>query len=197
MRGSARTCVLVPMKDFGRAKSRLRGHLDDASRAQLARSMFERVLIAAGSCELVHATYVITDGPEVALQARVRGAQVLQDPAPALPGLGALLDWGLAQLHARGAGRVLVLMADLPGLQPTDVRALCVLLDRFDAVAAPDGRGRSTNALGLRLPYDAATAFGDPDSFTEHLRRSRALGLSVCEHASPGLAHDVDVAADL
>jgi len=195
--GAAGTCVLVPMKDFARAKSRLRGHLEDAARAELARNMFERVLAAACGCELVQSTYVITDGLDVARRARARGAQVLTDPTPALPGLGALLDWGLAQLRARGALRALVLMGDLPGLEPSDVRSLCALLDRYHVVAVPDGRGRSTNALGVRLPYQAATAFGDPDSYTEHLRRSRALGLAVCEHASPGLAHDVDLVADL
>lgn len=191
------TCVLVPMKDFARAKSRLRGHMSDLDRAQLARGMFERVLDAARGCELIHATYVITDAPEVARQARAHGAEVLRDPAPALPDLGALLDWGLGELRGRGASRALVLMADLPGVRPADVRDLCGLLDRYDAVAARDDRGRSTNALGVHLPYAAATAFGDPDSYAEHLRRTRALGLSLCEHASPGLAHDVDLFSDL
>jgi len=193
----ARTCVLIPMKAFGRAKSRLRGHLDDAARHALARSMFERVLSAARGCGRVHATYVITDGHDVAQLASRHGAEVLQDPEPALPSLGALLDWGLTQLCARGETRALVLMADLPNVQSEDVQALCIGLDAHAVVAAVDRRGHCTNALGVQLPYDTATAFGHPESYAEHRQRTHALGLSLCELVRPGLAHDVDVAADL
>jgi 2-phospho-L-lactate guanylyltransferase len=194
---AARTCVLVPMKPFGRAKSRLRGHLDDAARSDLARRMFESVLTAARNCDLVHATYVITTGTEVAKVARALGAEVLQDPEPALPGLGALLDWGIGHIHAQAATRALVLMADLPALEAADVCELCALLDDFDVVAAPDRHERSTNALALRLPYGAATAFGHPDSYAAHRAQAQALGLSVCELRRPRLAHDLDVAADM
>lgn len=191
------TCVLVPMKQFARAKSRLRSSLDDLARAALARRMFERVLCAARACEHVHASFVLTDGSEVAELARQLGAEVLRDPVPALPELGPLLDWGLAQVHAHGATRALVLMADLPALESSDVSELCALLDRYEVVAAPDRRERSTNALALRLPYALATAFGHPDSYDAHRVQAQQQGLSLYELRNPRLAHDVDIAADL
>ena len=193
----ARTCVLVPMKAFDRAKSRLRDHLDDVARSSLARSMFERVLSEVRACERVHGTYVITDSAQVAQVARALGAQVLADPVPTLPSLGSLIDWALGQVRAPAATRAVVLMADLPAVQSADVLELCTLLDHYDMVAAPDRRGRSTNALALHLPSAAKTAFGHPDSYAVHRTQAQALGLSLYELRSPRLAHDLDLAADL
>ena len=159
--------------------------------------MFERVLTEVRACERVQSTVVVTDGAEVAQVARALGADVLTDPVPTLPGLGPLIDWGLGQLHAQAHTRAVVLMADLPTMEFTDVLALCTLLDHYDVVAAPDRRGRSTNALALHLPHPAKTAFGHPDSYTAHRAQAQALGLTLFELRSPRLAHDLDVAADL
>jgi 2-phospho-L-lactate guanylyltransferase (CobY/MobA/RfbA family) len=108
-----------------------------------------------------------------------------------------LIDWGLAQLASRGATRALVLMGDLPRVTQDDVQALCVALATHQVVAAADRHGRSTNALGLHLPFPAATAFGDPESYARHLATVRQHGWCVSEIANPRLAYDMDHPDDI
>jgi 2-phospho-L-lactate guanylyltransferase len=196
------TCVLIPMKRFVLAKTRLRARRDPAERAKLGRAMFERVLHAANG----HETWVLTNGDDVAQLARQLGSHVLEDPPPPLTAaegtptttaLGSLVDWGLRELAARGVRRALVLMADLPLIEPEDVAQLSAALEGADLAATSDRRGHSTNALALRLPFAARTAFGDPRSYALHLRRARALGLRALEVPNERIAHDVDIPDDL
>lgn len=189
--------VLVPMKTFGAAKTRLRAQLESAAREAFARASFEAVLAAATSCELITRVYVLTNGDDVAAVATSAGAEVLRDPLPLSGSLGPLLDWGLDTLAARGATRALILMADLPQLTGADVHALALALQTHDCVAAPDRHGHSTNALGLRVLPPAATAFGHPESYAQHLALARARGWSTHEFRGLRVAHDVDTPEDL
>lgn len=191
------THVLVPMKRFGAAKSRLRGQLDDAARTHLARHAFTRVLFAAHSCTLVESVHVVTDGDDVAAVARAAGARVLRDPRGLSGDLGKLLDWGIAVLGERGASQALVLMADLPALAASDVYDLCAAMLTHPFVVAPDRHGQSTNALGLHLPFPGRTAFGHPQSYAQHISLARAMRLQIRELSNSHIGHDVDVPADL
>jgi 2-phospho-L-lactate guanylyltransferase len=193
--------VVIPMKSFRDAKSRLRDRLSDAERCGLARAMFERVLSAARQCSAEAQTLVLTNGPDVAELAQAGGAEVLWDPE--LPEiatgarLGALIDAALLRLTARGAARALVLMGDLPFIEAQDVAELLDALERCDLALAPDARGPCTNALAVRLPIAFPTAFGHPHSYAVHSERARERGLRLSELGNRRLAHDVDTAEDL
>jgi len=63
---AARTCVILPVKTFAQGKTRLRAQLSDHARAGLARDMFLGVLHASQHCAQVSATYVVTNGADVA-----------------------------------------------------------------------------------------------------------------------------------
>jgi 2-phospho-L-lactate/phosphoenolpyruvate guanylyltransferase len=202
--------AVIPIKRFERGKTRLRERLSDPARAQLSRSMFERVLHASLACAELNGALVLTDAPEIASDVRARGADVLEDPDSALafdPGLsltaarlGLLIDAGFAHLRAQGVGVALVLMADLPRVEPNDLSALLGRLDHADLVLAPDLRGECTNALALRFGPAAdrfRTAFGGPGSLELHASAARELGLRVHVEKNPRLGLDLDTPADL
>jgi len=192
-----RVFALIPMKRFDAAKSRLREHLPEAARMALALAMFERVLGAAKQCSAISGCAVLTNGADVALLARRAGAHVLHDAALETPALGALIDAALPELQALDADSALVLMADLPYLEARDLESMISALASCDVALAPDARGRSTNALAVRLPFPLNSAFGDPDSFARHAQRAREHGLRVASVQSERLAHDVDTPDDL
>ena len=127
----------------------------------------------------------------------LRASPALDLRAPPARGLGQLIDAALPELAALGADAALVLMADLPYIDANDVAQLATGLASSELVLAADTRGRSTNALALRLPARFKTAFGDPDSYALHLRRAREAGLMALELHNANLAHDVDVRDDL
>lgn len=192
------TWALVPARSFRSGKSRLAGDPRvGGERAQLARALFERVAGVLAGAPSIAGVLVATDGTEVATAAAGHGADVLFDPprGHAPPTLAAIIDRGLAQLAARGAGAAIVVMADLPAFEPADVERMRDALTTADLVLAPDRELLGTNALAVRLPAPIATRFGHRDSFPRHLTASGALRLAVVH--SPGLAFDLDQPADL
>jgi 2-phospho-L-lactate guanylyltransferase len=192
--------VILPAKTFAQGKSRLRTHLSDPARSALARELFQRALHVSLRCPGVSNTYVVTNGDDVAELVRATDlqerAEVFRDPEPN-GSLATLMDWALTQATTRRATRALILMADLPTVEPCDLEAVFAALDHHDAVLVPDRRGQSTNALGLRLPFRGRTAFGHADSLARHRAQARALGLRTGFLENERIAHDVDVAEDL
>jgi 2-phospho-L-lactate guanylyltransferase len=189
------TWAVVPIKAFERAKSRLASVLPDPERVRLARGLFDHVLSVLGRCRDLDGILVITDSPTVAELASAR-ATVIREPVPSRT-LGHTVDAALAQLASLGAGAALVLMADLPHLEPADVSQLLALLRANDVVVAPDAHERGTNALGLTPPNVLSTCFGRPDSFACHCAAARHAGLRLQIHRSSRLAFDLDAPEDL
>ncbi|HZS37643.1 MAG TPA: 2-phospho-L-lactate guanylyltransferase [Polyangia bacterium] len=194
MSGDARRVwAVVPAKCFRRGKSRLAAMLPDDARARLARSLFDRVVRVAGASPRVAGVVVATDCLEVAERARRAGASALIGAAPLRPSV----DVALGALAAAGAGGALVLMSDLPRLEPDDVTELLRLLDDHEIVVAPDARDEGSNALALRLPSRITTCFGHDDSFARHVARARAAGLTLAEYRHARTGFDVDLPRDL
>jgi 2-phospho-L-lactate guanylyltransferase len=187
--------ALVPVKAFALAKSRLAGELGPRERASFARALFEHVLDVLAQCNELGGILVVTSCPEVAALARSRGAAVVADAVP--EGLGLIVDGGLRELAARGAGGALVLMSDLPLRGAAELRRALELMRKHPLVLCPDDRDEGTNALGLSPPDRLSTFFGRADSFSRHLREGADRGLDVGVLRSPGLGFDVDAPEDL
>lgn len=177
--------VLVPVKAFRHAKERLAGVLDDAARADLARSMAATVLAAAKDLPLA----VVCDDDEVAAWARARRADVVWRPGRGLN--GAVAD-GVEHLAEAGATHVIVAHADLP------------LADDLARIAAgfagvtlvPDRRRDGTNVLCLPVRSGFEFHYG-PRSFRRHQREAARLGLPCRVLVDRRLAWDVDEPDDL
>jgi 2-phospho-L-lactate/phosphoenolpyruvate guanylyltransferase len=182
-----RTAAILPVKTFGRAKSRLGTAFPH--RPTLAEAMVGDVLAALGRVGALDDLIVVTAEPAAAGAARDAGAHVVHDPEEA--GQSAAAALGVAAAVERGAGRVLLVPGDCPALDPAEV---AVLLERTaPVVIVPDRHGTGTNALLLTPPHAIAPAFGT-GSFARHaaLAHGRA---EVCEVRSLGL--DVDTPDDL
>ncbi|NKC16577.1 MAG: hypothetical protein GKR94_31575 [Gammaproteobacteria bacterium] len=190
------TWALVPVKAFGRAKSRLGAHLAPEQRARLARAMCEHTLRTLAEPALREAglagTLLFTGDDEVAACGGALGVESLHDADfdPKRPRLACVIDTGLGALVERGATAALVLMADLPAL---DVASVAALLDTpADAAAlAPDHTSLNTNALHCALPF-GPTAFGSGGSLRPHVALSGQLGRRVVRIERPALGADLD-----
>jgi len=167
--------------------------LGDVERAHFARRILEHVLDTLAATGLA-GVLVATDGDDVAALAAARGAHVLRDQGGKR--LASVVDRALAEVLARGAEVALVLMADLPRIEPGDVDAMLAAVDGHDVALVKDHGGRHTNALAMAPPGAMATCFGHEDSFAAHLGAARAKHLSVVVVENERLAFDVDVPAD-
>jgi 2-phospho-L-lactate guanylyltransferase len=185
--------AVVPAKSLARGKSRLKPVLADGQRVRFARQLLAHVLGVLRACPL-DGVLVATDGDDVAELAGRAGARILRDAGSEQ--LGTVVDRALAAVAAQGARSAVVLMADLPRLEPRDVEALLAALSAHDLVLVCDHLGRHTNALALTPPTAMHTCFGRPDSFADHRAAARAAGLRVAILESDRIAFDVDGPAD-
>jgi len=176
--------VVIPVKAFAAAKVRLAPALSPDARADLARSMAERVVHAAGPLPVL----VVCDHDEVRTWAAGLGAEVCWTPGLGLDGAVAA---GVARAAEAGAERVVVAHADLP---------LAVGLDHVvgtsGAVLVPDRRADGTNVLAVPAACGFRFAYG-PGSFDRHRAEAERLGLEVTVLDDAALAWDVDVPDDL
>jgi 2-phospho-L-lactate guanylyltransferase len=156
--------VVVPFRGAN-GKSRLA--LPDPERRELALSMLRRVLSAAAE---VGEVVLVTDDEE----ARSYASRWIADPGA---GQGAAVAAGLTEAEAPA----LVVNADLPEIEPQDLRDLLAAIPNGGVVIA-DG---TTNALGLASPELFEPLYG-PGSAS----RFRERGAVMAE--LPRLAHDLD-----
>jgi len=170
--------VLVPLKAFD-PKSRLAGALSQDERAELMRTLLERVVGVVQEAGVERVT-VVTTSP-------VDGYDVWLDRG--LPWNDALATAIADVVRAPVAA---VVSADLPFLRAEEVEQLLAATpERGLAIArALDG---GTNAVSMRPPGLVRTRFGEPGSASVHA----GLGVPHVVVDLPGLAFDVDTPADL
>jgi 2-phospho-L-lactate guanylyltransferase len=194
MSGRRGCWALVPAKPFDTAKSRLAEVLPDEVRRQLARDLLEHTLDVLGVTGGLEGVAVVSRDPEVTAMALAHGALALPETASRLD---EIVDGGLDALGARGAGAVLVVLADLPELSADDVARMIELGARHPVVLAPDAQEEGTNALLVVPPDRMRTCFGRRDSFRAHRERAAAMSIETAVFRAASIAFDLDTVEDL
>ncbi len=169
-----RVAAAVPVKDFARAKRRLRSRFDDAAVERILRALLGDVLAALGEAKRVERVLVLTDDDAVAEAARAGGATA-RVRAPD-PGLNEAIDAAAAECAAQGFDALLVSLGDLPLLRGADVDAVVEAGERAPVVIVPAADGGT--ALLLRRPPLAIPARFGPESAAAHEAAARERGLA-------------------
>ncbi len=188
--------AIVPVKPLRRGKSRLAQVLTDEQRVELNRALLVHTVDTLNQIEEIEHVLVVSRDPETLTVAREAGARTLREDGT--PRLNVALT--RAALFAKGYAihGVLIFPADLPLLDPQDVREMIVRgRNRSPVVViAPDRRHEGTNALLLSPPDVISFSYGD-DSFEQHCESARQMGiqLEICERLS--LSLDLDLPEDL
>jgi 2-phospho-L-lactate guanylyltransferase len=186
--------VIVLIKDFHAAKTRLRPALDAGQRHQLAVANARLALAAARAGDRALA---VCGGEPAAELALSMGVEPLLEVNPSGQNPAARL--GISHALERGAASVLLLSSDLPRVDRRTVAAMLTAgrrLGRPAVLAAPAiGRG-GTNALYLCPPDVIDLHFGD-SSLLKFEREAAGRGVRFALHESPRLALDLDEPSDL
>jgi 2-phospho-L-lactate guanylyltransferase len=178
--------VVIPLRSFAEASTRLAPALTPDARAALARTMADRVHAAAAPLRVV----VVSSAPEVLAWAAGHGCTTLPDPGS----LDAAADAGRRWARAHEYSRVVIVHADLPLAE--SLADVAVGGDARIAVIVPDHRNDGTPVLALPTDVEFPFAYG-PGSAARHIAAARACGLEVRVLDDPALAFDVDTPADL
>jgi 2-phospho-L-lactate guanylyltransferase len=183
--------VLVPLKSFTMAKTRLEDFFTPAERADLSRWMATRVLAAAAPLECI----VVCDDREVAAFAREHGAAVHWTPGS---DLNRALSSAVGAMQTRGVDRVVIAAGDLPFAH--DLGTPEVLsgspLQPGEVLVVGDRHNDGTNVMSFSTADPVTPSYG-PGSLRRHVTRARRSGLAVREVYDEALAWDIDTHQDL
>ncbi len=187
--------AIVPVKPLRRGKSRLSSVLSEDERAELNSSLLSHTLEVLNQVKEISNTLVVSRDNSALTIAREMGAKTVQEDGS--PHLNTALRRAtvIAQVYAsRG---VLILPADLPLMQSSDIEELISLAENPPVVViAPDRHHSGTNALLLNPAGLLDYAFG-PGSFQKHCEKAKKIGarLEICN--LPSLELDLDLPEDL
>jgi 2-phospho-L-lactate guanylyltransferase len=141
--------ALLPAKPLPLAKTRLGTVLADAERMRVAGAMFSDVLRALSAARGLDAVVVVTADDHLATSARRVGAVLVDEGAPR--GLNGAVGLGTEAAIRLGATSVLVVLSDVPLIEPTDVDELVTRAPNPGVLVVPSKEGTGTNAM-LRCP---------------------------------------------
>lgn len=185
--------ILVPVKNLGDAKQRLSSVLSPEERFALARAMCQDVLQALANWQArPNVTVVTGDSFARDLAARFNFDVVPDDNS----GETSAIEMATTVCKERGAESTLVVPADIPLLDGSELQKIVDNSPPRGALLVPDAAGRGTNAA-WRSPCDLFPLRFGNDSFLPHLAAAKATGLACIVLQLPGIARDVDRAEDL
>jgi len=190
--------VIVPVKRFDAAKSRLAGCLPPARRAALAEMLARTMLERLASARSVRGLILATSEPALADAGSRFGARIVADD-PARPGLNGAVEQAMSLAVEAGAHDVGVVLCDLPLFCP----------EVFDAVVAahragggrrltlvPDWAGTGTN-VRLTRPAGLIPSFYGARSAPNHMEAAALVGAEVQVIRHETLSRDLDAPADV
>ena len=191
---NAHDWVLIPVKPFSEAKSRLASHISECGRELLALRMLQHTLQQALHTKSIHGVAVVSRSLEVRSLCESLGARFIQENGFEL---NQALEQGAQEIWALGAKRILILPADIPAVQVKDLEQLMEARpDHHEIIICPDSEGLGTNAL--LIPHLAKIPFRfGAHSFQRHREEAKRLGITCRELSVPNIAIDVDYYEDL
>jgi 2-phospho-L-lactate/phosphoenolpyruvate guanylyltransferase len=186
--------ILVPVKNLAQAKQRLAAALDRSARTKLAQAMLQDVLATLAGWTSRPAVAVVTGDPFALELARQYDFEIIPDPLNA--GETGAIEMATAICAARGAESTLVIPADIPLIEISELDAIVENAPAEGSVLVPAADGRGTNAA-FRRPADLFPLRFGNDSFKPHHAAAQATGKPCVVLQLPGIAIDVDNPSDL
>src|SRR5271163_4758720 len=185
--------ILVPVKNLADAKQRLSSVLNSDERIALAQAMCEDVLQVLASWQGRPEVAVVTSDPFARNLAERFNFEVIADDNS---GETSAIEMATAFCQARGAESTLVVPADIPLIDSSELQQIVDNAPAGGTVLVPDAAGRGTNAA-WRAPADLFPLRFGNDSFLPHLAAAKATGLPCVVLRLPGIARDVDRPEDI
>jgi 2-phospho-L-lactate/phosphoenolpyruvate guanylyltransferase len=187
--------AIVPVKPLRRGKSRLAGLLSEEQRTRLNRYLLEHTLTILNEISDIEHTLVVSRDPAaLALTRSMGGRTVLEDGAPQF---NTAIQRATIVAQAQGARAVLILPADIPLVEPSDIKALLRQgLTPPVVVIAPDRRLDGTNALFVNPAGLIEYGYGS-GSFHRHSLRATQAGAQLEIMHSDRFGLDLDLPEDL
>lgn len=185
--------LIIPVKKFEAAKSRLGSLFSKSERKQIAQYMLEDVLQTITSMRERPVSVVVSNDISVKRISEKYNVNYVKETKNELNGaVSEAIKWCLK----RRANSVLIIPSDIPLVQPKDLEKIFSLKEDKSIVIVCSKDGEGTNALLLTPPKVIATFYGQ-NSFQQHLAIASKLNVKrhICRMSN--IEFDLDTETDL
>ena len=186
--------ILIPVKDLRNAKQRLATVLNQCDRTQLAQAMVHDLFATLASWDRRPEVAVVTSDPFAVDLASQCDFHIIADDENRSE--TDAIEKATTFCQTLGVESTLVMPGDIPLVQVSELDQILEAAPAKGTVLVPAMDGRGTNAV-LRTPADLFPLRFGNDSFKPHLAAAQATGCPCHIFSLPGIALDIDTAADL
>ncbi len=185
--------AIVPVKGLLESKSRLSRSIGIQDKKKLIVALLDDVLTAVEDSELFNRVLVVSPDPDVEEAANLPDGAFLHQEGQ---GLNAGVRQSTFFAMREKASSVAILLADIPLLEPRDLKELYSVGDTAPRVVLSPSLKGGTNVMVREPPNIIAPAYGRW-SFSTHLRAAQKTGFAAYSVSNPRLSFDVDTSEDL
>jgi 2-phospho-L-lactate guanylyltransferase len=182
--------ALLPAKSLDEAKGRLADLLTNDERRRLALAMLEDIVRALQAVPRIDSISIVSPDAEVLTKARDLGASAMEEPEP-VDGINGALEYAAEQISAEGVDTLLVVLADVPAVTPTELNTIIDAVPPDKGAVISPSSANGTSVLALRPPDAIPFRFGE-NSFTAHERAANDAGVTMAVVRFDSLANDID-----
>jgi 2-phospho-L-lactate guanylyltransferase len=186
--------VVIPVKRFVNAKTRLSSLMSESERESLAQVMLNDVLLAVSSSLLVSGILLVSNEVRARYAVERLGGLFLEEEEA---GLSASVEQASKWLAKHGQRGMLMIPGDVPLVRSSEIDEI-IRSHRGDQALTivPDTERDGTNALCVSPLQLIKFSFGKA-SFSKHLAAGELLGLVPSIVNLSGIALDIDNPIDL
>jgi 2-phospho-L-lactate/phosphoenolpyruvate guanylyltransferase len=185
--------AIIPVKGLLESKGRLSRFLAPSDKRKIIVALLEDVLSAVRESGLFSRVLVVSPDRNVNEVATLHDASFLHQDGQ---GLNAGILQSTQFAIREKTSSLAVLLADIPLLEPRDLKELYSVGDTVPRVVLSPSLKGGTNVMVREPPNIIAPAYGRW-SFSTHLRAAQKTGLAVYSVSNPRLSFDVDTPEDL
>ena len=188
-----RNFAIIPVKGLLDSKSRLSRSLGADDKKRLIIAMLKDVLTSVDESELFSKVIVVSPDRNVEAEVNLQGKIFLHQEGP---GLNAGIRQSTLLAMTDRTSSVAVLLADIPLVEPRDLRELYSAGSHNQRVVLSPSLKGGTNVMVRAPPDIIAPAYGRW-SFSTHLRAAQKIGVPVYSVSNQRMSLDIDTPEDL
>ena len=185
--------AIIPVKGLIDSKSRLSRSIGPQDKKKIIVALLEDVLTAVKESELFNRVLVVSPDPKIAEEANLPHGSFLHQEGQ---GLNAAVRQSTHFALGEKASSVAVILADIPLLEPRDLKELYSMGGTVPRVVLTPSLKAGTNVMVREPPNAIGPSYGRW-SFSTHLRAAQKTGAAVYSLSNPRLSFDVDTPEDL
>lgn len=191
--------AIVPVREFGRSKLRLRGYLSGTERSALSKALFQHVLIALGESRVRKILVVASDQGEISnLVGKSKNTFVISERKHH-GGVNEAATDGISYCLTEMANitSIMIVPSDLPLLSSEAINDAISKVSKYDLIIGPSSRFDGTSLLLFNMMKGKIPFHYDNNSYRNHVKEAKKLKIRYTIIRPKEFSWDVDTKDDL